>query len=92
MLRTTDTSVCILSDMNCDDCDLITVREAARRLGLRESTIRAWLQKKRLAKVKLGRAVRIPETEIDRLVREGTVARLDKPAVRETRASGEEPH
>jgi excisionase family DNA binding protein len=78
MLRTTDTSVCILSDMNCDDCDLITVREAARRLGLRESTIRAWLQKKRLAKVKLGRAVRIPVTELQRLIREGHVAQEEK--------------
>ncbi len=52
---------------------------------MREATIRAWLSRGRLTKVKVGRAVRIPETEIDRLVREGTVTRLDKPAVRATR-------
>jgi excisionase family DNA binding protein len=54
--------------------DLLTVPEAARRLALRESTVRAWLLRRRISKVRVGRrAVRIPAAEIERLIAEGTV-------------------
>jgi excisionase family DNA binding protein len=59
--------------MNYDDRELLTVREAARRLGLRESTVRAWLQQRRIEKVKLGRAVRIPRRTLEVLIERGTV-------------------
>ena len=54
--------------------ELLTVPEAARRLALRESTVRAWLLRRRISKVRVGRrAVRVPAAEIERLIREGTV-------------------
>ena len=46
--------------MNYDRDRLITVREAANRLGVREGTIRLWLVQRRLPVVRCGRAVRIP--------------------------------
>jgi excisionase family DNA binding protein len=52
---------------------MLTVREAAERLGLRESTVRAWIAQRRIGVVRLGRAVRIPSEEIARLIAENTV-------------------
>lgn len=47
------------------------VREAAERLGLRESTIRKMISKRQLAIVRIGRTVTIPEEQIERIVQEG---------------------
>jgi excisionase family DNA binding protein len=53
---------------------LLTVREVAERLALKEATIRAWLLARRIASVRVGRrAVRIPCSEVDRVVAEGFV-------------------
>lgn len=53
---------------------LLRVEEAAELLGLRPSTIRAWLLRRQIASVHLsGRAVRIPLEEVERIIREGTV-------------------
>jgi excisionase family DNA binding protein len=49
---------------------LLTVRAAARRLGLRDGTVRAWIRQGRLPGVKLGRAVRIPNEAVERLIAE----------------------
>ena len=55
---------------------LLTVREAARALALRPATIRAWLYQRRLARVRIGkRAVRIPISEVQRIIREGRDAK-----------------
>jgi excisionase family DNA binding protein len=56
---------------------LLTVREAADRLALREGTIRAWLTRRWLPKVQLGRAVRIPADAVEELVRLGTIPARD---------------
>jgi excisionase family DNA binding protein len=54
------------------DHHLLTVREVAERLALKEATIRAWLLARRIASVRVGRrAVRIPCSEVDRVVAEG---------------------
>lgn len=54
--------------------ELLTVPEAARRLALKESTLRAWLLTRRIAKVRVGaRAVRVPLAEIERIIREGFI-------------------
>ena len=50
---------------------LITVREAAARLALSTSTIRAMLRTGVLARVKIGFAVRVREGDIEALVRVG---------------------
>ncbi len=51
----------------------LSVREVAGALGLSESTIRSWLAQRRLGFIRLGRAVRIPREEIDRVLAEGAV-------------------
>lgn len=57
-----------------------TIREAATELGLSPATVRAWIRQRRVSYVKLGRAVRIPAGEINRLMERGLV-----PAIREVR-------
>jgi excisionase family DNA binding protein len=52
---------------------MLTVRQASERLGLRESTLRAWIGQRRIGIVRLGRAIRIPLEEIDRLIAQGTI-------------------
>ena len=48
---------------------LITIREAANRLGLKESTIRKYILKRQIAYVKPSvRAVRIPIEELERIL------------------------
>ncbi|MGH9533816.1 MAG: helix-turn-helix transcriptional regulator [Terriglobales bacterium] len=57
---------------------LLTVKAAAVRLGLTQATIRAWLLRRRIGCVRLSpRAVRIPSSEVERLIRQGTVPRLE---------------
>ena len=50
-----------------------TVAQTAEELGLSQSTIRAWIGQRRIGFVRLGRAVRIPADEIERLVERGFV-------------------
>ena len=51
---------------------LITIREAAERLGLKESTIRKYILKRQIAYVKPSvRAVRIPIEELERILAVG---------------------
>ena len=56
---------------------LVTVQEAARQLGLSPYTLYAWIAQRRIVHTRLGRAVRIPASEVRRLIREGTV-RIDR--------------
>ena len=50
-----------------------TVAEAADELGLSVHTIRAWMANRRIAHIRLGRAIRIPADEIRRVIEAGTV-------------------
>ena len=51
---------------------LITIREAAERLGLKESTIRKYILKRQIAYVKPSvRAVRSPIEELERILAAG---------------------
>jgi excisionase family DNA binding protein len=59
---------------------LETVSQAATELGLSVFTIRAWIAARKILYVRLGRAVRIPRSEISRLVERGTM-----PATRQDR-------
>jgi excisionase family DNA binding protein len=51
---------------------LLKTRDAAVALCLSEKTIREWIANRRIGSVRLGAAVRIPETEIARLIEAGT--------------------
>jgi excisionase family DNA binding protein len=52
---------------------LLTVRQAADALGLKVSTIRAWLLRRKLPRVSCGRAVRIPAEAIEKFIAENTI-------------------
>ncbi len=53
--------------------DLLTVAEAAVVLGIKEATVRAWILKRKVTYVKLGRVVRIPTKELEMLIERATV-------------------
>lgn len=57
---------------------LSDVRTCSREMTLSVATTRAWIAKRKIEVVRLGRAVRIPDSEIQRLREQGTV-----PAIRE---------
>ena len=50
---------------------LLTVAEAARRLGLKECTIRRRILERRIAYVKNGRSVRIPIEVVEDVIARG---------------------
>jgi excisionase family DNA binding protein len=49
----------------------LTVNEFAEALGITRACVRRWLLERRLASTRLGRLVRIPRSEIQRLVEAG---------------------
>jgi excisionase family DNA binding protein len=57
---------------------LLTVVEAAEALGLKPSTIRAWLLRRRLPRVSCGRAVRVPAEAIERFIEQNTIPAAEK--------------
>ncbi|MBI3655101.1 MAG: helix-turn-helix domain-containing protein [Acidobacteria bacterium] len=57
---------------------LLRVEEVAERLGIKVSTVRAWLFYGKLRKVKLGRAVRVPEDFLEEFIKGNT--RYERPS------------
>jgi excisionase family DNA binding protein len=51
----------------------LTIRETAEALNLSQPTIRAWVARRKIGVIRLGRAIRIPNTEIQRLLTENAV-------------------
>jgi excisionase family DNA binding protein len=51
---------------------LLTIPEFATALRLKPSCIRRWIGESKITVVKVGRLVRIPATEIERIVNKGT--------------------
>jgi excisionase family DNA binding protein len=56
---------------------MLTVPEAAARLRLSPAAIRAWVMRRRISYCKLGRSVRISESEITRLITAGSMPAID---------------
>ena len=56
-----------------DEKQLLTVAEASEALGIKEATVRAWISKRRITYVKLGRLVRIPAKDIKMLIERATI-------------------
>jgi excisionase family DNA binding protein len=53
---------------------MLRVPEAAERLGIRNSTMRRWIMKRKIGYVRLaGRAIRIPAPEVEKLLEAGFV-------------------
>jgi excisionase family DNA binding protein len=59
-----------------NDTKLLTLEQAAERLGMKPVTLRMWASTRRIGRVKLGRAVRIPEGEITKLIERGLIPAL----------------
>ena len=57
--------------MHISENRFLTPQQFADRLSISRWTVYAWLQEGRIKSVKLGRLVRIPESEVERLVQEG---------------------
>ncbi|HYH00953.1 MAG TPA: helix-turn-helix domain-containing protein [Terriglobales bacterium] len=53
---------------------MLTVHEAADMLGIKPATVRAWiLRRQKLAVVKVGRAVRIPASSVQKFIDDNTI-------------------
>jgi len=59
---------------------LLTLEQAAERLGLKPVTVRMWASARKIARVKIGRAVRIPETEVTKIIERGLIPALPERA------------
>ena len=61
---------------NGNEALLLSLRDAAIRLGLKEVTVRTWARRRKIASVRLGRRLLIPAAEIQRLIEDFTTPRL----------------
>jgi excisionase family DNA binding protein len=59
-----------------EQAQLLSIPQVAARLGLKPVTIRQWAMRRKLSRVKLGRRVLIPATEIERLIEASTIPAL----------------
>ena len=59
---------------------LLTLNEIAANLHCTISAVRRWRRENRIATIKIGRLVRVADTELDRITKEGL-----RPATRGTR-------
>jgi len=57
--------------MNSQERELLSVPEFANLLGVKPSCIRRWILERRITVVKLGRLVRVPSSEVERLINAG---------------------
>ena len=48
--------------------NLLTLEQASQRLGMKVVTLRMWASRRKIARCKIGRSVRIPESEIARII------------------------
>jgi excisionase family DNA binding protein len=55
---------------------LLTVKEAAQRLACTEAAIRKWLHQRRLPAVKIGRLVRLRQTDLEAAIAKGVRPRV----------------
>lgn len=69
----------IPSARGCEMKGLLSVKEVAEMLSMRESTIRAWILRRRFPVVHCGRSVRIPFEAVQDFIRRNTLpAREDQ--------------
>jgi excisionase family DNA binding protein len=57
-----------------NECRLLTVEQAAERLGVKTATVRSWiLKRQKLEVVKIGRLVRITDKSIEKFIEANTI-------------------
>lgn len=59
---------------------LHTIKEASEQLSVKPKTLRSWVAARRIGVIRLGRSIRIPAEEIERLVQRGTIPAIDERA------------
>jgi excisionase family DNA binding protein len=59
-----------------NESKLLTLEQAAEQLGMKPVTLRMWASARKIARVKIGRAVRIPESEIAKIIEQGLIPAL----------------
>lgn len=64
----------------------LNVHQAALELGVSVHTVRAWVARRRLGHLKLSKAIRIPRSEISRMLEENFVPALPEPRAQWTGA------
>lgn len=52
---------------------LLTVKQVAEQLGMKEATIRLWLYQRKLPHVHCGRSVRVPESAVSEFIERNTI-------------------
>ena len=58
---------------------LLSVFEFAQELGITVACVRRWVLVRKIETVRVGRLVRVPVTELDRILRDGRVpARVER--------------
>ena len=68
--------------IHCGASQPLTVFQAAEALNVSPFTVRAWMAQRRIGFVRLGRAVRVPENEIRRLLDHGFVPAAERGEIR----------
>lgn len=58
--------------MSENSAKLLTIPEFASALRIKPSCVRRWMTESKVTFVHVGRLVRIPETELERIIRTGT--------------------
>lgn len=53
--------------------ELLPIKSAAERLGLSVSAVRSWVLRRKISYHKVGGAVRIPASEVERILKDGYV-------------------
>lgn len=56
-----------------NDRQVLTLKEFAHCIGVSEACVRRWTMERKIKVVRLGRLVRIPRTEVQRLMDEGAI-------------------
>ena len=62
--------------------NLLSVPDYAAALGVTPACIRRWILQRKITTVKIGRLVRIPGSEVERIIQLGT-----RPALRDRRST-----
>jgi excisionase family DNA binding protein len=62
-----------------DRPSFLTVHDFAALFHIAEVTVRKWIAQRTITVVKLGRSIRIPLAEVERLVEQGMVPARDPP-------------
>lgn len=62
--------------------ELLRLKEAAERLNIKVKTLRNWIALRKIGHVRLGRAIRIPASEISGVIEDGYMPQADGPPPR----------